>query len=199
MLQDLDKSLEQLLRRDLPAVLVEQVAISFAAPDSQFPPAGVNLPAIDLFLYDVRENRDLRTNETVAVRASDGARSYSPAPVRVECSYLVTGWPSPTAPVPSQDEHGILGAVLQILLRYPILPETILQGSLINQDLPLPTTALQPSRMQSASEFWQSLGGKLKVALSFTVTLSVQPMTEFVSGPLVVDMRHEILRTAGAA
>lgn len=199
MLQDLDKSLEELFRRELPSVLVEQVAICFAAPDNQFPPTSVTLPAIDLFLYDVRENRDFRSNEPIQRRSADGTGTYLPAPVRVECSYLVTAWPSTSAPVPSQDEHGILGAVLQLLLRYPVLPAAVLQGSMINQDLPLPTTALQPSRMQSASEFWQSLGGKLKVALSFTVTICVQPTLPFEAGPAVVDMRDRVSQLAGIA
>lgn len=198
MLQDLDKSLEALLRQELPSVLVEQVAISFAAPDNQFPPPSVNLPAINLFLYDVRENRDVRSNEPVSRRAVDGSGIWTPSPVRVDCSYLVTAWPSASAPVPIQDEHAILGAVLQILLRYPLLPEVVLQGSLANQDLPLPATALQPSRMQSASEFWQSLGGKLKVALSYTVTISVQTAQPFQSGQPVVDSRIGLSHLVGA-
>ena len=72
MIQDLDKTLEELLKRELPKAIVGQVALSFAAPDDQFPPPAVKLPAIDLFLYDVRENRDLRSNEWLVERRSDG-------------------------------------------------------------------------------------------------------------------------------
>ena len=46
MLQDLDATLTALLRAELP---VQNVAISFAPPDDQFPPSGVSLPAIDEF------------------------------------------------------------------------------------------------------------------------------------------------------
>jgi hypothetical protein len=63
MIKDLDKTIAALLRRDLPPALVGQVQISFATPDDQFPPQSVTLPAIDLFLYDVRENLELRSNE----------------------------------------------------------------------------------------------------------------------------------------
>jgi uncharacterized protein DUF4255 len=63
MIDDLDRTLEELLRRELPPDLVTQVTISFVTPDDQFPPSSVSLPAIDLFLYDLRENRELRTNE----------------------------------------------------------------------------------------------------------------------------------------
>ena len=60
MFDDLDKTLELLLRHELPAVLLEHVSLSFIAPDGEFPPAAVTLPSINLFLYDIRENWDLR-------------------------------------------------------------------------------------------------------------------------------------------
>ena len=63
MIDDLDKTLEELLTHELPQALVDQVAVTFVAPDDQFPPPSVTLPALNLFLYDVRENRELRSNE----------------------------------------------------------------------------------------------------------------------------------------
>ncbi len=65
MIDDLDRTVEELLRRELAPALVDQVAISFAAPDSEFPPSSVTLPAVDLFLYDIRENRELRSTEWI--------------------------------------------------------------------------------------------------------------------------------------
>src|SRR5215831_16286775 len=49
MLQDLDATLAALLQAELS---MQNVAISFAPPEDQFPPSGVSLPAIDFFLYD---------------------------------------------------------------------------------------------------------------------------------------------------
>lgn len=59
MIQDLDATLKLILERELPSPLNEQVAISFDTPDDQFPPTSVTPPAIDLFLYDVRENHEI--------------------------------------------------------------------------------------------------------------------------------------------
>ena len=78
----------------------------------------------------------------------------------------------------------LLGEVMSVLLRYPELPQEILQGNLRNQELPLPTAALQPGHLQSLGEFWQALGGKPKAALNYTVTIAVQPF-ETVEVPLV--------------
>ena len=44
MIDDLDNTVEKLLRRELPASLLGQVAITFATPDQHFPPSTVVLP-----------------------------------------------------------------------------------------------------------------------------------------------------------
>ena len=186
MIDELDLSLETLLRRELPPSIVDQITISFATPDDQFPPAGVVLPAIDLFLYDVRENRELRTNEWVTQRTSSGNVTRSRPPVRVDCSYLISAWPSDATFNPAQDEHRLLGEVMKTLLRFETLPEDVLQGSLPGQSPPLPTAVLQPGRLQSVGEFWQALGGKPKAVLNYTVTFSVDPF-EQVEVPLVLE------------
>ena len=173
MLDDLDRTLEELLKRALPPDLVRQVSISFATPDAQFPPSSVTPPAIDLFLYDVRENRELRNNEWLLEHQSNGTVIKKPPLVRVDCSYLSTAWPSESATTPQRDEHRLLGEVMKALLRYPTLPSEILQGSLTEQELPLRAMPLQPMQLQSMGEFWQALGGKPKAALNYTVTISV--------------------------
>src|SRR5512136_1093531 len=116
MIDDLDRTLEELLKRSLPPGIVQQVTISFATPDDQFPPSNVTLPAIDLFLYDVRENRDLRSNEWIVERQSSGAATREKSPVRVDCSYLITAWASATSNTAPLDEHRLLGEVMTALL-----------------------------------------------------------------------------------
>jgi hypothetical protein len=175
MIDDLDKTIETLLKAELPPGLVSQVTISFAAPDGQFPPQSVTLPAVNFFLYDVRENRDLRTNEWVVTRQGLGAVTRRRAPVRVDCAYLITAWSSSSTPNPAQDEHRVLGEVMRVLLRHPTIPGAMLQGSLRGQEPDLPTSALQANNLQSLGEFWQGLGGKPRAALSYTVTISIDP------------------------
>ncbi|MBV9772857.1 MAG: DUF4255 domain-containing protein [Gemmatimonadetes bacterium] len=185
MIHDLDRTLEELLKLDLPQSIVDQVTISFATPNNQFPPASVPLPAVNLFLYDVRENRDLRSNEHVVERRADGTAVRTRAPARIDCSYLVTAWPSDASNSPAMDEHKLLGAVMWVLLRHPTIPEAVLQGSLGGQGLPLPTSALQPGHLQNLGEFWQALGGRPRAALNYTVTLALQLDTPEELGPVV--------------
>jgi hypothetical protein len=189
MIHDLDRTLEVLLTRELPTELANQVTISFATPDDQFPPTSVTLPAIDLFLYDVRENRELRSNEWLMERRSNGTTTRQRPPARVDCSYFITAWPSENAPNAAQDEHRLLGEVMRVLLRHSTLPEAILQGSLAGQEPPLPTSVLHPGRLQSLGEFWQALGGKPKAALNYTVTIGVTTREPEETGPPVIDQR----------
>ncbi|MBW2057774.1 MAG: DUF4255 domain-containing protein [Deltaproteobacteria bacterium] len=174
MIQDLDRTLEELLRRELPAELVSQITISFATPDEQFPPPSVTLPSVDLFLYDIRENRDLRTNEWIVERESDGSTTKRRPPVRVECSYLITAWPSDSTPNPARDEHRLLGEVMKVMLRHPTIPAEVLQGGLKGQEPPLPAISLLPGRLEMMGPFWQALGGKLKAALNYMVTFGLE-------------------------
>ncbi|MBP0001115.1 MAG: DUF4255 domain-containing protein [Cyanobacteria bacterium SID2] len=193
MLDELDRTLEEFLKRSLPPALADSVSISFATPDDQFPPSSVTPPALDLFLYDVRENRELRTTERTIERQSNGTAIASPPPVRVDCSYLVTAWASENSTTQAQDEHLLLGEVMKVLLRYSTLPTALLQGSLASQPLPVLTRSLQAGQLQSLAEFWQALGGKPKAALNYTVTISIEPSAGIETEPAVTE---QLLRFA---
>ena len=194
MINDLDETLAALLKIGLPKGLAEQVQVSFSAPDDQFPPQSVALPAIDLFLYDVRENLELRNTEPYVDRRSDGTAIRTEAPVRVDASYLITAWPSQSVTNPSEDEHRLLGEVMRALLRHRTIPREVLQGSLVDQALPLPVSTLQPGRLQSLGEFWQALGGKPKAALNYTVTIAIdvaEPVEVSLVTEKVIKMRMQ--------
>jgi Pvc16 N-terminal domain len=192
MFHDLDATLAALLDAELSAA---NVAVSFAAPDDQFPPSGVSLPAVAFFLYDVRENNDLRPNQWELERA-DGMVTRKRPPVRVDCSYLITAWPSPSAPDPAQDEHRLLGEVMKVLLRHPRIPEAHLRGELIGQDPPMPARIIAEAQLHSLGEFWQAMGGKPKATLHYAVTVSVDVFEPVEVGPEVTDkvitIRHGV-------
>lgn len=181
MLQDLDKTLEALLRSGLPPDLVQQINFSFDTPDKESIKA---TPAINLFLFEVRENLDLRSGEPTVARQSDGTAHRSRPPARVDCSYLITAWP--TNQSDPEQEHQLLGAVMEVLLRYPKLPGNVLQGRFKGQEPPLRSLSLRPNEKQSLGELWQSMGGRPKAFLNYTVTISVPVSTSPEVVPLVL-------------
>lgn len=186
MIGDLDKTLRTLLELELAHVNVE---LSFETPSREFEPTS---PTIDLFLYDIRENRDLRSNEWRMER-SNGAMTRKRAPVRVDCSYLITAWAGDI-----ESEHMLLGEVMQLLLRYPTIPVQVLQGDLRQPEVPLPTTSLQAGRLQSLAEFWQALEGKPKAVLNYMVTIGVEPHEAIAVGPPVIEKQLRFRSAAGS-
>jgi hypothetical protein len=188
MFDDLDATLAALLHRELP---VEGVAISFAAPDDTFPPSGVEPPAIGFFLYDIQENHELRAERFELGRRADGTVTRTRTPVRVDCSYLITAWPSDSAPDPTADEHQLLGAVMAVLLRHPQIPAGDLRGELVDQEPPVRSRLLAESQLRSLGEFWQAMGGKPKAALQYGVTIGFDVFEPVDVGPPV---REPIVR-----
>jgi hypothetical protein len=181
---DLDATLAALVNAEL---AIRDVAISFVGPDDQFPPSSVRLPAISFFLYDIRENADLRTTEWETQRGAGGVTTRKRPPARVNCSYLITAWPSDSTPNPAQDEHRLLGAVLKVLLRHSRIPASYLRGELVGQEPPLPTKIIAENRLQSLGEFWQAMGGRPKASLHYGITLSVDVFDPVDVGPEVTD------------
>jgi hypothetical protein len=198
VIDDLDRTIATLLDHELPAEILAQAAITFATPDDSFPPLPLSLPAVDLFLYDMRENRDLRSAEWVVGYNDDHtALTRERPPVRVDCSYLVTAWPSTSSTTPALDEHHLLGAVLTALLRHPVLPEAALQGVLAQLGGDLPTATLQQGKVDDMATFWQALGGRPRAAFGYTVTIPVQPFDAVPAGTPVTDKQivFEVGRT----
>ena len=182
MIQDLDKSLQMLLARELsPAVAVSN--IHFDAPDKHFAPEST---AINCFLFDISENRELRSNEWLMEHRADGRATKSRSPVRVDCSYLVTVWADDI-----ETEHRILGELVKIFSTYAKIPGELLQDSLQDQQ---PEITLQPGHLDNLVEFWMALGAKPKPALTYTATISVEthePEEVLLVEEKIIDLRVE--------
>jgi len=194
MLHELDQTLRVLLRRDLSPELLQQVpTISFATPDESFPPASLTLPAINFFLYELRENNELRGFEQVMERQCDSERTLlsvrHPAWKRVDCHYLVCAIARPGAQGADEQEfeHRILGDVLRVLLRHPELPAQALQGRLHEQPWPLPTRVLQPLSSSQGLEPWLALKCKPRASFQYAVTLGF-PLGEEASVSVVREL-----------
>ena len=188
MLDALDKTLELLLKRELPPNVPStdtEVIIAFVPPSleaiNKIEKKQPEWAIINLFLYDVQENLELRTSKWLVERQSNGKAVKKRPPARVDCSYLITAWPKNEYDI--ETEHQLLGEVMKVLLRYRQLPETFVADDLEGQEIPLRLISLRPSNIQSAGEFWQAMGGREgtrpKVILHCTVTISV-PVDEAV-------------------
>lgn len=176
MFHDLDSTLEELLRRQLPPDVIEQVTISFATPISGKLPSSVALPAINLFLYQIEESTELRTMDPIVRRLEDGTTVRSGPVRRVHCYYLVTAWAKESASQPERDEHRLLGEVVRVLLRFREIPFEALRGSMVEQVV-APRASIFQVNQQARGDFWRALGERPKASCNYVVDIAV-PLDE---------------------
>jgi len=176
MIRDLTETLGALLDDSTLATDFPELAaatIAFDRPSDNFNPAQTT---IDLFLYDVREDLELRSNEPLRTRLNGGDIQIRQAPLRVVCSYLVTAWPVGGAELPLQ-EHRLLSQALQVLARNKQIPSAFLKGSLIGQEPPLPLMTAQTDGLKDPHEFWTAIGNKMRpsIVINATIAMNLRP------------------------
>jgi len=187
VIRDLSATLEDVLTDPVLTAGFPELAaatVVFDRPSDTFAPLSTS---IDLFLFDIRENLELRSNEPRLERRGFEA-VLRQAPRRIDCSYLVTAWPVGGPDLPLK-EHRLLSQVLQLLSRLPTIPPAFLQGSLVGQAPPLPMIVPQFDGLKSPAEFWTAMGSRLRASLTVTVTISV-PYAPDVTGPVVTTLRN---------
>lgn len=182
MFQDLDISLINLLNDPAAPAQLAAADISFLTPDRNFAP---QLETVDLFLWDVKENRELRDPEFVLEKVGNGF-VRRPPPLRVDCFYLVTAWPDPNlvGPTATAREHLLLSQACLWLSRFPTVPDIYLSGTLANQPFPPPTLVAQPVGAKNHWEFWTALGISPRSSFSLVVTIAMD-LKKSLEGPLV--------------
>ncbi|MDO8673623.1 MAG: Pvc16 family protein [Dehalococcoidia bacterium] len=182
MISNLDETLKQLLVQRMPLDPAE-VDVAFELPERQWA-AGLTKPTLNLYLYDIRENQDLRENDWVVERhGREGARRRKPA--RVDLSYMVTAWTQAV-----EDQHKLLWHALAALLRHPVLPLDLLQGELRGMverlGLEVRLSAGQPEGvLKSPADYWSALSNELRPGINCLVTLPMDLETALVT-PLVL-------------
>lgn len=191
MIDDLSKTLKYILSSEakkepqkFPQLATAE--IEFVRPVKDYKPKPPQ--TVCLFLYDIRENRELRSNEPARVNR-DGQPVVERPPLRVDCSYLITAWPAEATSANGNDgvdqetardiillEHLLLSEVLQVLARYPVIPSNLLQGKLAHPEQPVPPPMItaRAEGLNNISEFWTAIGSNLRPSLNVKATISVQ-------------------------
>ena len=180
MFDELDATLALLLNDPaMPPSLAEllNADVSFITPDKNFPPA-LTHSTVNLFLYEVKENRELR-DPTPIFEQVGGAVIRRLPPLRVDCSYIVTSWSNSTDNVQVFEEHQLLAQALLWLSRFPSIPEKYLPADWRDpakpsyQPYPLQMFAAQVDPNKNAGEFWDALAVSPRPAFYLTVTLAM--------------------------
>jgi hypothetical protein len=183
---DLDEALRGLLRSELDRHGFEGVDIAFEAPSREWS-AKLTNPAVDLFLYDLREATD-RAEITSAERRGNGQAVVTPPPLRLRLTYAVTAWTKAV-----EDEHRLLSQVLAILFSYRRLPEDTIAAATGGGASALRVDETLVGRpREDKSDFWSAVGGQYKASIDYAVHITVESGASFVRGP---EVRTQTIRT----
>lgn len=160
----LNEQLEQAIKRYLPEPERRAMTIRFDLPEQEH----VDAPTISVFLYDIQEDLQLRSSggRCAYSDASGGASGY----VQVRCCYLITYWDgsrsggSPVQVGARSDAMRRMNYVLNALVNHRSLP-----------DMPQAYCRVLPpaEHLNSLGGFWQSLGNKPRLSLSYMVTVPI--------------------------
>lgn len=165
MISDLNETIRKLLTKK-GAFDPAEVDTSFKTPNREWS-ASISKPTVNVYLYDIRENHELRSTEWVIEKDQNGIATRKKNPGRIDLSYLITVWTNDI-----EDEHRLLWHVLAALSRYPDLPEELLSGQLAGQYYPIKTTTAQPDGLLSnPADFWAALDNELKPSINYVVTV----------------------------
>jgi hypothetical protein len=167
MLADLDESLRGLLKGELERHGFEGIEIAFDAPTREWS-GQLSSPAVNLFLYDLRESDEHRPSGWTKQRVGDEFVE-APPPMVMEVSYAITAWAQAV-----EDEHRLLSQVLSLLYAFPSLPDEVLNGRLRNGSQPFTIRAKVGQAKGDKADFWTAVGGQYKASLDYVVRLSVE-------------------------
>jgi hypothetical protein len=188
MIRDLDLTLKTMLAGEAePGSELSTVEMSFSVPDEEWQKKGNKLE-LNVYLYDIRGNRVLRSNERRVQRNADGTVTRTKDPPRIDCSYMITAWNkvSSTGNEDKEwDEHRLLGQVLQVVLKNPTIPMEYLAGGLAGQEPPLPMVAAQKDELTDPVDFWGTLNSSVRPSIHCIVTISID-LKQSVTGPMVI-------------
>jgi hypothetical protein len=165
-LADLDELLRGLLQRELETVPMTGVDITFDAPTRERTSTW-RLPAVNLFLYDLREAAAPRDRSWQQRDDGAAAAVLARSPLRLECTFSITAWTRDVV-----DEHQLLSQVLSVLLAYPVLPASMLPPSLQIGSPPVGlSTRVGQAKEEGRADFWSAIGSPYKVSLEYMVTI----------------------------
>ncbi len=168
MIADLSRTLRALLTAPSVPRELAAVDIAFDHPNESFTPTRTTL---NLFLYDIREDLELRNSEPTLLRQPPGALLLPP-PLRVVCSYLLTAWPV-GGEEPALQEHSLLGHALALLRCHPTLPDALLQGSLKSSPVAPAMSVAQAPPGNDPRDFWTAIGNRLRPSITVRVALAI--------------------------
>lgn len=186
MLEELNACIRQLLR-DRGLIDARDVDIEFDPPLKPWASALVR-PTLDLFLFDIQENTELRETGLTTTRGN-GRGTHRLPPRRFDLRYMVSALTSVVA-----DEHLLLWRALVTLMKYQTLPSELLPAPMREVGVAVTTKVSKPDDAPRALDVWSALEAPPRPSLIYVVTVPVD-LGISIEAPLVLTRTARYLRS----
>ena len=172
MLADLDETIKQLLVTEMP-IRNGEIDVNFDQPKREWS-ARLTKPTVNFFLYDVRQNVELRQFQWERVNGNGrpNVATLKRPPLRLDCHYMITCWAAEP-----EDEHRLLTRTLMTLFRFAKLPPDRLYGKLEDSEYDINTKLASHDKLTNVAELWSALDNELRPSISYLLTMTLDPWT----------------------
>jgi hypothetical protein len=186
MLDALDETIKTVLR-DVGGMDPDEIDVAFDAPDREWA-SKVGKPTVNCYLYDIRENLQLRETDWLIERDDNGRIvTKKQPPRRFDLSYVCTAWTAD-----AEDEHRLLWRTLATFVQSPILPKHLLKGELAQLEYPVITEVAQPDGLlRDPADVWSALDNRIRPSVNVVFTLPLHDRITLES-PMVLTRRIRI-------
>ena len=188
MIHELHGALQRLVH-EKGRILPDDVDVRFDAPKREWI-SSLTRPTLNFFLFDVRENRELRSSGLQSTRGANGTTFRMP-PRRFDMRYMVSA-----ITTLAEDEHRLLWRALATLLKYSEFPDEVLTESLRALDPPLIAQVANAEDEGLLVDVWGGLDAPPRPALLYSVTVPIDLDISFTS-PFVLTRTARYVRTRG--
>jgi hypothetical protein len=160
---------------------------------------------LNIYLYEVKENREFRRSTWDNVALPDRTVALSQPPVYLDCHYLISAW-SPTEDSdlasPVLDEHQMLSETLRVLLRNPdVVPAAlpIPGGGVVFRNAHVYLTVVPPEPPRILNDFWSTMKLPWRPAVMLVVTAPLDLLMDAPPSPVVTTLIQRFAQIGSAA
>ncbi|HET8782136.1 MAG TPA: Pvc16 family protein [Pyrinomonadaceae bacterium] len=149
---------------------------------------------LNIYMYEVRENREFRRASWDNVTLADGTVVLSHPPAYLDLHYLISAWSSTidsdvTSPV--LDEHQVLSEALRVLLRNPdVVPSAIgiPNGGVVFQNAHVYLNVAPPEPPRVLNDFWSTMKLPWRPAVMLVVTAPLDLLQDSPPSPVLTTL-----------
>ena len=177
----------------------------FTVPDEDWltkVKAGTGL-RLNIYLYELRENRDFRRAAWDNVVLADQSVVLSQPPVYLDCHYLISAWSAAEdseLASPILEEHQVLSEAMRILLRNPdVVPGAlgVVGGGQVFQNAHIYLNVATPEPPRVLNDFWSTMKLPWRPAVLLVVTAPLDVLKDSAPGPAMTTLiqRYALMGT----